>query len=114
MTMDPMEQRLKEALQRRDPSGDFTARVLARVESEQHRPWWRGWLTVPRLRWATAVVLCVLIAGGVVYEREQARRRAEGEAAKQQVMLALRIAGAKVRLAQDRVQKVSDRDSRRN
>lgn len=110
-----LEHQLKRALQREEPSGDFTARVLARVEQEKHRqPWWRTLFTSPVLRWATALVLCVLIAGGVFYRREQALRRAEGEAAKQQVMLALRIAGTKVKLAQDRVQQLSDRTSRRN
>jgi len=64
--------------------------------------------------WATAVVLCVLAVGGLVYQREQARRQAEGEAAREQVMLALRIAGTKVKLAQYRVQQISDRSYRRN
>jgi hypothetical protein len=115
MTMDPMEGRLKRALRREQPSGDFTACVLARVEQEKHRrPWWRGWFAAPGLRWATAFVLCVLIGSGVIYQHEQARRRAEGEAAREQVMLALRIAGTKVKLAQDRVQQMSERSTRRN
>jgi hypothetical protein len=115
MTMDPMEERLKRALRREEPSGDFTARVLARVEQEKpRRPWWREWFAAPGLRWATALVLCVLIGSGVIYQHEQARRRAEGEAAREQVMLALRIAGIKVKLAQDRVQQMSERNTRRN
>jgi hypothetical protein len=113
--MDSLERELKNALRREQPSGDFAARVIARVEQERDRqPWWRSLFAAPSLRWATAAVLCVLVIGGVVYQREQAQRRAEGEAAKQQVMLALRIAGTKVRLAQDRVQQLSDRTSRRN
>jgi hypothetical protein len=113
--MDPLERELKNALRREEPSGDFTARVLARVEQQKRRPsWWSRWFTAPGLRWATAVVLCVLVVGGVVYQREQARRRAEGEVAREQVMLALRIAGTKVKLAQDRVQQMSDRSTRRN
>lgn len=113
--MDPLERQLKDALKREQPAGDFTARVLARVEGEKdHQPWWRSLFAGPSLRWATAVALCVLVVGGIFYQREQARQRAEGEAAKQQVMLALRIAGTKVKLAQDRVQQMSDRSSRRN
>lgn len=113
--MDPLERDLTNALRREEPSGDFAARVLARVEQEKHRqPWWRGWFAVPQLRWATAVVLCLLFVSGVFYQREQAHRRAEGEAAREQVLLALRIAGSKVKLAQDRVQQISDRSSRRD
>ena len=113
--MDPLERQLKDALRREQPGGDFTARVLARVEQQRDRQsWWRSLFGAPSIRWATAAVLCVLVIGGVVYQREQAQRRAEGEAAKQQVMLALRIAGTKVKLAQDRVQQISDRTSRRN
>jgi hypothetical protein len=112
--MEPLERELQDALRREEPSGDFTARVLARVEQEKHRQsWWSKWFATPRLRWVTAMVLCVVLAGGVVYEREQVRR-AEGEAAREQVMLALRIAGTKVKFAQARVQQISDRASRRD
>jgi hypothetical protein len=115
MNMDPLERQLKSALKREQPTGDFAARVLARVEQEKSlQPWWRMFFAATSLRWATAVALCVLVVGGFVYQREEARERAEGEAAKQQVMLALRIAGTKVKLAQDRVQQMSDRTSRRN
>lgn len=113
--MDPLERDLRNALRRVEPSGDFTSRVLARVEQEKHRePRWQKWFAAPRLVWATAVVVCVLAVGGLVHQREQARRQAEGEAARGQVMLALRIAGTKVKLAQDRVQQISDRSPRRN
>ena len=40
---------------------------------------------------------------------QQERRRAEGEAARQQVMLALRITGAKMQLAEARVRHLSER-----
>lgn len=115
MTMDPLEQQLKQALRREELAGDFAARVLARVEQEKERQaWWRAWFAAPQVRWATAVALCVVTIGGMALQRVQARRQAEGEAAKQQVMLALRIAGTKVKLASERVQQLSDRTSRRN
>ena len=115
MKMDRFEEQLKQVLQREQPADDFAARVLARVQQvEQKRPWWRSLFIAPSLRWATAVVLCILVIGGIIYQREEVRQRAEGEAAKKQVMLALRIAGTKVKLAQDRVQQLSDRTSRRN
>ncbi|HEX6879768.1 MAG TPA: hypothetical protein VF135_05355 [Terriglobales bacterium] len=114
--MDPLEQELKRALRREQPSADFAARVLARAEQEkQRRPWWKSWLAVPRVRWAVAVLLIALVLGGVHYQRVQERRRAEGEAARQQVILALQIAGAKVKRAQVMVQELNnERSSRRN
>ena len=117
MTMDPFERDLKDALRREEPSGDFTARVLAHVAREQSRqPWWRTWIAGPRLRWATAMVLCFVVLAGFLVQRKRARERAEGEAAREQVMLALHIAGSKVKLAQTKVQQISERDrsSRRN
>ncbi len=116
MTMDPMEHELKRVLRREQPSPDFAARVLARAEQEKLRqPWWKSWFAVPRMRWAVAVVLIALVLGGVQYQRVQERRRAEGEAARQQVILALQIAGAKVKRAQVIVQELNnDRSSRRN
>jgi hypothetical protein len=53
-------------------------------------------------RWAAAAVLAVAVAGGVWYRAEQ-RRQAEGEAAKRQVLLSLRIAGAKLQHVQAKV-----------
>lgn len=117
MTMDPFDRDLKNALRREEPSGDFTARVLARVAREpERRPWWRAWLTGPRLRLATAMLLFFVVVAGFLVQRERERERAEGEAAREQVMLALRIAGSKVKLAQAKVQQINERDrsSRRN
>jgi negative regulator of sigma E activity len=108
--MDRLEQELRNALRRQEPAGDFTARVMARVAQEPERGWWSRCFALPRLRWATAVALCIVILAGVLlYRGEQARKRAEGEAAKQQVMLALRIAGSKLQLAQAKVQRLSER-----
>ena len=117
MTPDSFDRELKNALRREEPSGDFTARVLARVAREgERRPWWSTWIAGPRLRWATAMLLCFAVLAGFLMQRERARERAEGEAARQQVMLALHIAGSKVKLAQAKVQQINERDpsSRRN
>ena len=60
------------------------------------------------MRWATAgVVACALLVAGLEYRHER-HLRAEGEAAKQQLVLALRIAGAKLYVAQEKVFQRSD------
>lgn len=110
--MDPFEQKLKDALQREEPPLGFATRVMARAKEEEQRTWWSG-LLAGRLRWAVAAALCVVISGGILLQRETAQERAEGEAAKEQVKLALQIAGSKVRLAQTMVQQINETNAGR-
>ena len=68
------------------------------------------WLSIfsqPLLRWAAfaALTFCLVIGG--MYYRTLQRQRAEGEAAKQQLMLALRIAGSKLQLAKEKVNEIN-------
>lgn len=100
------EQNLRRALRRQKPSEEFAARLLTRMaQRTQPKPTAGSWWPLPRLRWAVASVICVaMTVGGAKYEQH---RHAEGEAARQQVMVALRIAGAKIQLAQSRVQQLS-------
>jgi hypothetical protein len=59
------------------------------------------------LRWATVTVLAAgLVVGGVHYRSVQ-RERTQGEAAKQRLLLALRIAGRKLQLAKARVDQIN-------
>ena len=89
--------------------------------------WWQRLIAVfqvPKLGWAmTGAMAVVLFAGifGVMQYREhqlELRRQAElaeqaanaeGERAKEQVMLAMRIASAKLNVAQKKVQETSER-----
>ena len=98
------DEELKAALKRREPPAGFAERVLARAHSPaatrlpSWRERWAGWLTPgPRQAWLTAGVVAalLLVTSGVEY-----RRRAQGELAKQQVMLALEIAGSKLNYVQ--------------
>lgn len=57
---------------------------------------------MPMARWAAAAVLGVAVTGGMWY-RAELRRQAEGEAARRQVLLSLRIAGAKLQHVQAKV-----------
>ena len=111
--MNYSDQELKGALRRCGPSGGFTERVLTRIAAEEaaqsapQRESWLRFFTQSLVRWATASALaCALIAGGIQYRRVQ-RERAEGEAAKQQLMLALRIAGKKLQLAKAKVNEIN-------
>jgi uncharacterized membrane protein len=107
--MSRLDDALREALRREDPPSGFAARAMARIEAAPQRTsvWaglqglfgWRRW------RWAAALAGVVLAVGAGEYGIEM-QRRAEGERARDQVMLALRITGGKLRLAQAMVQRV--------
>ena len=92
--MTPFEEELKRALTRREPPEDFTRRVLERTkrkpESEAGR--W-AWLQAART-WRVAAVMAGLLvmSGSAMYEHERAVR---GQAAKEKLMTAVRIAGVK-------------------
>ena len=109
--MRPEDQRLEEglrhALRREEPSPGFAERVLANVRVMKARePWWRRWtfgVKVHALRYATAVVLVLAVVLGTLGYRRHERERREGELAKQQVLLALRIASRKLQYAQAKV-----------
>ncbi|HKQ78728.1 MAG TPA: hypothetical protein VJ810_33835 [Blastocatellia bacterium] len=122
--MNRFEDELKLALRREEPSPDFTDRVMARIAElqGQEKPrekldWLRRLLEFfqpPRMKWAMAGAMAglLLIAGfGVHRSRENERRRlaeiAEGERAKEQVMLAMRIASVKLNVAQKKVRETA-------
>jgi uncharacterized protein HemX len=80
--MDWLDDELKRAFERQEPPPDFAARTIARARRSSG-------LVLPR--WAVAAAAVLTIAGaGYGYRRQQ------GEAAKQQVLLAFRIAATKV------------------
>lgn len=119
------ENELKNALRRQEAPEGFVERVLARVaqhEAQKTRPVYAesllSFFTRPILRWATVTAMCaVLVAGGFYYRHAQElkvqRERAEGEAAKQQLMLALRIAGSKLQLAKGKVYETGSENKNR-
>lgn len=117
--MTRFEDELKNALRRQEAPDGFADRVLARAAekgSRESKSTWRdSWLrifaqplasaTLLR-RVAVAVVAVALVVGGVHYRNVQ-RERARGEAAKQRLLLALRIAGSKLQLAKARVDQIN-------
>jgi hypothetical protein len=104
MTMDPFEEQLKNALRREPPRAGFAGRVKARVAVRDKRPRRASWSSLLRLRlqWVLAILVCVGMLAGVSYRHDKVER-ARGEAAKQQVYVALRLAGAKIELAESKL-----------
>jgi hypothetical protein len=101
--MRPSDDDLREALTRESPPEGFAERVLARSRQlDAGRRLGIDWL------WpAVAAAVVVVAAGSAVYERQA--RRVEGERAKQDVLLALRVTGEKLRSAQLQVQEIQQR-----
>jgi hypothetical protein len=98
--MTPFEEELRQALKRREPAADFTARVLARAAEEdapKNSGFWFSW----RLGLATATVAVLTFSGGMVYQQHE--RSLKGMAAKRQLLIAMRITGTKLQQVQERV-----------
>ena len=113
--MDPFEHELKAHLERREPSADFTARVMAGVRAagqDREAPVEFGAPAPKRrpavFRWATVGAMAASLVFGVLVVREQrAERRAaehaEAQLAEAQLMESLSLAGTKVSQAHDKV-----------
>ena len=101
--MNRLEEELRNAMRREEPPEGFVERVLARTTATKQSAWtnlfaWRG------LRWALAGTMCLLVLASGIEYRQTRQERARGEAAKEQVMLALRIAAHKLQFAQAKAQ----------
>ena len=90
---------LERLLHRQSPPEGFRDRVLARVGSQRsdRRSRWRA---------AAASVTFVALIAGYAAQQVADRRREEGERARDEVVLALRIASEKVRYAQQEVRAI--------
>lgn len=94
------EQELREQLQVRAAPEGFADRVMTRVAKRPARRSWMGFRT-PVWQWAVAALLVMgMVIGGLERERQQ---RLEGERAREQVLLALRITGSTLRDVQQKV-----------
>lgn len=102
-----LDRQLRRALRREAPAPGFAQRVMQRIERADERA--VAWS--PR-RWralAASLLLTASISAWVAYDVAE-RRRIEGERARDQVLLALRIAGEKVRLARQEVRDIGSND----
>jgi hypothetical protein len=100
--MDWLEQELKGALARKDPSDDFAARVMRQAERPA-APVYRFPQRLGRAgrSLAAAAAVIVLAGAGLGY------REYRGQMAKEQVMKAFAIASVKVNRIQTQVREVS-------
>ena len=98
--MNVEERDLRRVLRRQSPPAGFASRVMQRIDREQ-RPrhkWWRAA--------AASVTLTIVLGAWATHEI----REHQGERAKEEVLLALRIAGEKVRYAQHEVRDIGSHD----
>lgn len=107
--MNDLEKQLRSALHRCDPSAGFADSVIAQIHQDAERESRRkigswNWL---RLRWAAIPALAVVLVFGFWFRAYEGRQQEkEALAAKQKVMLALRITGTKLRMAKAKVKAV--------
>ncbi|MBV8808823.1 MAG: hypothetical protein JO033_09120 [Acidobacteriaceae bacterium] len=101
--MTAFEDALRKAMTRREPPAGFTARVLAKTEDRGEKA--KNWIS-RIFSWRLAPVLAVvlLLSAGITYQRHE--RQVRGERAKQELLVALRIAGSKLRDVRIHVQQV--------
>ncbi len=89
---DEFEQELRQALERRPAPPGLKRRVMERRKAQPARRTWLG--SVHSGNWmkaAAVVVLAAMLGGGAVVRERQIENERRGEAAKRQVMTALRI-----------------------
>ena len=97
-----LENDLKRALRRQSPAPGFAGRVLSRIaeaERPSHPAWWRAA--------AASVTLAALLGGYTTYRVVERQR---GERAKEQLLLAMRIASEKVSYAKQEVRAIGSHD----
>lgn len=94
------EDQLRRALERKEPSADFAARVMARATQPKKPLPWVNWRS-----WAAAGIAAGLCLGALGLEVEHRRRvEQQGEAARAQLIQAMHITAAKLRQIHKRVQ----------
>lgn len=101
------EDELKEALARREPSPNFTARVLAKANTPEPITslGWLGWFDRSWAFRVAPIMAALLLIGGATLYREH-QRAVEGEAAKEKLLVAIRIAGSKLQRTQHQIMKI--------
>jgi hypothetical protein len=109
--MKPYEHELKALLARKDPSADFTARLMAKLQSEvAEAPKPIEFPAPPKVnrrpavfRWAAVGAMAASLVFGVLSVRQQRAERRAAEKAEAQLIESLSLMGAKISLARDKV-----------
>ena len=98
--MTDFEDQLRRALERKEPSADFAARVMAGVTQPKRPLAWVNWRS-----WAAAGIAASLCLGALGLEVEHRRKiEQQGKAASAQLMQAMHITSAKLQRIHKRVQ----------
>jgi negative regulator of sigma E activity len=108
-----LESHLRDALRRESPPTGFASRVMDRIAEEEMRSQASpsGRSTHRRWRAVAASLMLATLLGGYSAHRIAEQRRIEGEQARDQVLLAMRITGEKMRYAQQEVRSIGTRHS---
>ena len=106
--MTPFEDDLKRALSPRQPSDTFARSVLEKVAQHDGRREWNrpafGWWRAAHWRPLAALALILILAGTFAYQEHL--HRLQGQAAKRQLLLAMRIASTELHEAKLRLKQV--------
>ncbi|MBZ5676477.1 MAG: hypothetical protein LAP61_19750 [Acidobacteriia bacterium] len=101
-----LEDELRAALRRDNPSPGFAERVVARAQSSA-----RPARAIPRMMWAAAIAALLVIGFSTAYEY----REMKAERASRDAVVALRIAADKLNIARERVlRRETPADTREN
>ena len=93
--MTDFEDQLRRALQRKEPSADFAARVVAQASRTNGST--ASW------RWWAVGLAASLFVGSVGFELEHRDRERQGEAAREQLLQAMQITSTKLNKIQKKV-----------
>jgi hypothetical protein len=97
-----LDHELNRVLARTSAPDGFADRVVARLGDANARRHWH-WPAASTLRRLAAAVALTLALGGLTAHQIVEHRRTEGERARRELMTALHIASAKMRVAQHAV-----------
>ncbi len=98
--MTDFEDQLRRALERKEPSADFTARVMARATQAKRPLAWPHWRS-----FAAAGIAASLFLGAVGLEMEhRSKVQQQGQAARAQLIQAMHITSTKLQKIHKRVQ----------
>lgn len=106
--LDEFERELRQALERRPAPPGLKRKLMARRrEAAARATWFARLFDAGRARiWAQATIALLLLAlagGGVRWEQQKQQEQRRGEAAREQVMTALRITGHALNEVQSRL-----------
>ena len=100
--MNELEQRLRNALRQRNAPPGFAERVMSHTGEASRSSAVRG------RAWVAAAAIAFIVASGAFLDSE-INRRARGERAKQEVLMALRVTGSALNSVSDQLRELRSR-----